>query len=95
MIGCLQQSGFLLFQNEKKLGILPHRVFMCHKVLKISSDYFLELNLQVAVKIHMDYTYFFLIFNFSPCIWLYVQFTHQKMQNLFLKNTLKFTLKYT
>jgi hypothetical protein len=35
------------------------------------------------------------IFIVAPCILVYVEFTHQQMHFFYLKNTLKFTLKYT
>ena len=36
-----------------------------------------------------------IFFIVAPCILIYVELTHQQMHFIILKNTLKFTLKYT
>jgi len=39
-----------------------------------------------------SFAFFFIV---APWFLIYVQFTHQQMHFFILKNTLKFTLKYT
>jgi len=36
-----------------------------------------------------------IFFVVAPCVLIHVEFTHQQMSFFILKNTLKFTLKYT
>ena len=66
---------------------------ICHHVLCING------NVAIRLAAHNKRTFqlmspkcFFLIV--APCILIYVEFTHQQM-HFILKNTLKFTLKYT
>ena len=43
----------------------------------------------------LKYKAYLLVFVIAPCILIYVDFTWQQMHFFILKNTLKFTSKYT